>query len=91
MTISDDKRHKKLLAMRDEDIDYSDIPELDESFWLNTKVIMPRKPVKKQISIKVDRDVLAFFRKDGPGYQTRMNAVLKSFVLAHRGKSEFKP
>lgn len=77
-------RHKKLLAMRDEDIDFSDIPELDDDFWENAKVVMPEK--KEQISIKVDRDVLEYFRKDGPGYQTRMNAVLRSFVEARRGK-----
>ena len=84
MSTSTEDRHKKLLAMRDEDIDYSDIPELDDDFWANAKVVMPKK--KEQISIKVDRDVLEYFRKDGPGYQTRMNAVLRSFVEAHRGK-----
>ena len=72
--------------MRDEDIDYSDIPELDDDFWAKAKVVMPK--AKEQISIKVDREVLAYFRKDGPGYQTRINAVLKSFVEAHRGKDK---
>ena len=89
MSTSTEDRHKKLLAMRDEDIDYSDIPELDDDFWANAKVVMPKK--KEQISIKIDRDVLEFFRKDGPGYQTRMNAVLRSFVEAHRGKDSSKP
>ena len=49
---------------------------------------MPKK--KEQISIKIDRDVLEYFRKDGPGYQTRMNAVLRSFVKAHRGMDSSK-
>ena len=88
MSTSAEDRHKKLLAMRDEDIDYSDIPELDDDFWANAKVVMPKK--KEQISIKIDRDVLEYFRKDGPGYQTRMNAVLRSFVEAHRGKDSSK-
>ena len=89
MSTSTEDRHKKLLALRDEDIDYSDIPELDDDFWANANVVMP-KP-KEQISIKVDREVLDYFRKDGPGYQTRMNAVLKSFVAAHRDKDSPKP
>ena len=89
MSTSTEDRHKKLLALRDEDIDFSDIPELDDDFWAKAKVVMPK--AKEQISIKVDREVLAYFRKDGPGYQTRMNAVLKSFVEAHRDKSSPKP
>ena len=89
MSTSTEDRHKKLLAMPDENIDYSDIPELDDDFWANAKVVMPKK--KEQISIKVDREVLEYFRKDGPGYQTRMNAVLKSFVEAHRNKDNSKP
>ena len=87
MTISNSERREKLLAMSDADIDYSDIPELGDDFWANAKVIMPEKPVKKQISIKIDREVLDYFRKDGPGYQTRMNAVLKSFVRASRDRN----
>jgi uncharacterized protein (DUF4415 family) len=70
--------------MSDEQIDYSDIPELDDTFWKTAKVVLPAAPSKKQISIKIDTDVLEFFRKDGPGYQTRMNAVLRSFMRAHR-------
>ena len=80
---------KRLAAMKDEDIDCSDIPELDDDFWANAKVVMPK--TKEHISIKVDREVLDYFRKDGPGYQTRMNAVLKSFVAAHQDKDSPKP
>ncbi len=88
------KRYKKeltteeLAALPDDQIDYSDIPELSDEFWENARIVMPSVGSKKQISIKVDRDVLAFFRKGGPGYQTRMNAVLKSFVLAHQDKGK---
>lgn len=74
--------------MRDEDIDYSDIPELDESFWETAEVVMPVAAEKKQISIKIDSEVLDYFRKDGPGYQTRMNAALRSFVRAQRAKRQ---
>lgn len=86
MSSSTNKRRKKLVKMRDEDIDYSDIPELDDSFWDTAEVVMPAAPEKKQISIKIDREVLDYFRKGGPGYQTRMNAVLRSFVRAQLKK-----
>jgi uncharacterized protein (DUF4415 family) len=75
---------EEIASLPDDQISYKDIPELSDEFWENARVVMPAKESKKQISIKVDRDVLAFFRKDGPGYQTRMNAVLRSFVLAHQ-------
>ena len=42
MSTSTEERHKKLLAMRDEDIDYSDISELDDDFWANARVVMPK-------------------------------------------------
>ena len=89
MSTSTEDRHKKLLAMRDEDIDYSDIPELDDDFFENAKIVAP--PGKERITFTVDRDVLEYFRKDGPGYQTRMNAVLRSFVEAHRDKDSPTP
>ena len=84
MSSSKHKRHKKLIEMRDEDIDYSDIPELNEEFWETAKVVMQVTPEKRQISIKIDREVLDYFRQGGPGYQTRMNSVLRSFVRAQR-------
>lgn len=77
---------KALDEMKDEDIDTSDIPELDESFWNSAELVMPE--AKERISIRVDRDVLEYFRKGGPGYQTRMNAVLRSFVEAQRGRDD---
>lgn len=66
--------------MRDEDIDFSDIPELDEDFFRNAVIVMPTK--KKAISLRVDEDVLEWFKKQGKGYQTRMNAVLRHYMDA---------
>ena len=74
--------------MTDEAIDYSDIPELDEAFWETAEIVMPVAPSKKQISIKIDNKVLNYFRQDGPGYQTRMNAVLRAFVRSQRKKTD---
>jgi uncharacterized protein (DUF4415 family) len=48
------------------------------------KVAWPQP--KQAISLRIDQDVLAWFRNGGPGYQTRMNAVLRAFVEAQRGK-----
>ena len=80
---------EELAALPDDQIDYSDIPELDDDFWENARIVAP--PGKERITFGVDRDVLEFFRKDGPGYQTRMNAVLRSFVEAHRDKDSPTP
>ena len=52
--------------------------------WTNLKVAWPQP--KQAISLRIDQDVLAWFRNGGPGYQTRMNAVLRAFVDAQRGK-----
>ncbi|MET3613025.1 uncharacterized protein (DUF4415 family) [Rhizobium aquaticum] len=70
----------KKRADSDQDIDYSDIPELDEAFFKNAKLVEPSP--KEQITMRIDADVLEWFKARGKGYQTRMNAVLKAYVLA---------
>lgn len=67
--------------MKDSEIDYSDIPELDEEFFKNAKVVLPEP--KTAVSIRLDKDVIAWFKKQGGGYQTKINAVLKTYVKAH--------
>lgn len=69
---------KKLDKIRDKDIDYSDIPELDESFFRKEIVKLPQK--KDSITLRIDHDVLEFFKNQGRGYQTLMNAVLKTYA-----------
>jgi len=61
--------------MSDTDIDYSDIPSLDKSFL--KKATVPWPPVKKQLTIRVDADILAWLRAQGKGYQTRINRILR--------------
>jgi len=73
---------ERLDRMNDDEIDYSDIPELDEHFWKNAKLVMPVK--KSRISIRLDQEVLEWFKSQGKGYQTKINAVLKSYMDAHR-------
>jgi uncharacterized protein (DUF4415 family) len=53
----------------------------DASFWKEAKIVMPR--AKETITIRLDADVLEWFRREGSGYQTRINAILRSYVRAH--------
>ena len=72
-------------ALKDRDIDYSDIPRLDDSFFKRPVVQLP-KP-KKPITIRVDPEVLEWFQAKGARYQTRIHAVLKAYVHAHKKAS----
>jgi uncharacterized protein (DUF4415 family) len=67
--------------MKDADIDFSDIPEIDRSVFKKMVIRMPEK--KAALSIRLDPGVVTWFRKQGRGYQTRINAVLRSYVEAH--------
>ena len=53
----------------------------DEGFWRTAQVVLPRP--KETITIRLDADVLEWFRKQGKGYQTRINAILRSYMRAH--------
>jgi uncharacterized protein (DUF4415 family) len=70
-------------ALRDEDIDYSEIPDLNalgEEFWSNA--VVKRAEPKVQVTIRLDREVLDWFKAQGKGYQTRVNAVLRAYKEA---------
>ncbi|HEX3483573.1 MAG TPA: BrnA antitoxin family protein, partial [Micropepsaceae bacterium] len=56
-------------------------PILDENFWKNAVVMAPQKKIAT--SVRLDRDVLEWFRAKGKGYQTRINAVLRGYMQAH--------
>jgi len=71
---------KRLRRMKDEEIDTSDIPELDASFFEKAVIAMP-KP-KAPVSIRLDQDVLEWFKSQGKGYQTRINALLRAYMEA---------
>ena len=74
---------KNLAAMEDKDIDISDIAELDENFFRNAEL---RVPAKQSVTMRLDSDVLAWFKAQGQGYQTRINKLLRSYmdVQLHR-------
>jgi uncharacterized protein (DUF4415 family) len=75
-----------LAAMRDEDIDFSDIPEvLDWSGAVRGKFY---RPVKQQVTLRLDADVLHWFKANGGrGYQTRINAALRRAIEDERRKA----
>src|SRR6266705_3002235 len=58
--------------------------DYDDAHWSEALLVIP--PKKKAISIRLDEDVLDFFRREGAGYQRRMNAVLRSFMQQKRKK-----
>jgi uncharacterized protein (DUF4415 family) len=73
----EDRTDWQIVDDRIDDVD--DEPEWD---WSKAEVVIPTS--KEQISLRVDADVLAFFKQEGRGYQTRMNAVLRSYMKAHQ-------
>ena len=68
--------------MVDKEINISDVPKFGKSFFENAVVRMPKN--KKAVSLRVDSDVLDWFKKSGKGYQTKINAVLRSYAEAHQ-------
>jgi len=70
----------RLRQMRDVDIDDSDIPRLDRSFWKRAKLTLPEP--KDRLTIRVDHDVVEWLKRAGSGYQTRINAILLSYMKA---------
>lgn len=64
--------------MKDSDIDYSDIPELDDSFFERATEAWP--PAKQQVTIRLDTDVVRWLKAHGRGYQTRINRILRAVM-----------
>jgi uncharacterized protein (DUF4415 family) len=75
---------QRIETMKDQEIDVSDNPELDEHFF--REAIWWPGP-KQQITLRLDPDVVAFFRKRGRGYQTAINAVLRKYVEARKARA----
>jgi uncharacterized protein (DUF4415 family) len=68
--------------MTDEEIDTSDIPPLDETFFANARLRLPAQKVS--VTLDVDADVLAWFKAQGEEFQQRVNAALKIYAEAHK-------
>jgi len=67
-----------------EPIDLSDISEADASFWQDATIVIP--DAKTKLTIRIDTDVYRWFTAQGPGYQTRMNAVLRSYMASKQSR-----
>jgi uncharacterized protein (DUF4415 family) len=76
---------ERLKNLKDEDIDYSDIPEISDFSkfrpWEQRQMF---KPVKVAVTCKLDADIVAWLKQEGKGYQTRMNTILREAML-HSG------
>lgn len=66
--------------MTDKEIRLNENPELGNEFFNNATLRMPDP--KKSISLRIDKDILGWYKKQGPGYQTRINAVLRMYMQA---------
>jgi uncharacterized protein (DUF4415 family) len=76
------KQRKELNALEGRPIDTSDIPELPAGAWKNAVRGRFYRPVKQAVSLRLDADVIAWLKKDGDGYQTRANQMLRERMLA---------
>jgi len=74
--------------MPDEDIDTSDIPEPTPEQFARATVRKGLKPLphKQQVTLRIDADVLQWFKNRGRGYQSRINALLRAYMEAHRSE-----
>jgi uncharacterized protein (DUF4415 family) len=79
---------KSLAALRDDDIDTSDAPELLD--WSGAKRGLFYRPVKQQLTLRLDADVVAWFKshtKPNEGYQTRINRALREYVQGQASRT----
>jgi uncharacterized protein (DUF4415 family) len=87
MTPARKRKLAQLAARPDSEIDFSEIPSLKESFWKNAVRNPFYRPVKQQLTVRLDADVVAWLRQQGKGYQTRLNRVLREAMLEDIQKS----
>ena len=73
-------------SMPDEQINYSDAPGLPGAIWMKAATELPH--TKEQITLRIDAEVLEFFKQTGKRYQSRMNAVLRSYVTAQKAHAK---
>jgi len=77
---------KTLSEMPDSEIDFSDIPPLDDAFFKNAVKNPFYRPTKKSTTVRVDSDVLTWLKSQGKGYQTRLNSILREAMLRAQHK-----
>ena len=77
---------KRVNDLKDEDIDTSDIPELDEAFFADAEIRMPQH--KDPVTLRLDHDLVEWYKSFGKGYQTRINAVLRLYMTAKKTENK---
>ncbi|MFM9853848.1 MAG: BrnA antitoxin family protein [Sphingomonadaceae bacterium] len=87
-TPEEEARLDALFARPDSEIDLSDMPEWTKEDFKNAVRGDLYRPLKEQVTAKVDQDVVAWLKSGGPGYQTRMNAILRGAMLAALAKKD---
>lgn len=84
LTKAQEANLKRLTALPDDEINYDDIPALTEAQLAEMQRGRFYRPVKKQITARVDADVLAWLKSQGKGYQSRMNEILRDAMLGSK-------
>ncbi len=85
--ISEERKKEldKLFDRPDSEIDLSDIPELTKEWFESATLVMPGEwEAKKVVGLRLERDVIDWFRSQGKGHTTRMAQVLKSYYQHHK-------
>jgi uncharacterized protein (DUF4415 family) len=88
LTKAERARLKALASHPDSEIDTSDIPEMTEEQWKNARRGHFYRPRKRQITARVDADVLDWLKAQGKGYQSRINAILRREMLTSARSSK---
>ncbi len=74
----------RLDTLADANIDFSDIPEITPEMFAQGVVRRGLKPItKRQVTLRLDSDVVEWFKQQGNGYQTKMNALLRAYMIEH--------
>ena len=90
LTAEEQQTWKELQEMRDEDIDNSDIPPQTAGGWRRVSDLIPAEN-KRQITLRLDADVIEFFRGTGRRYQSRIKAALRDYVNAQKKDVQRQP
>jgi uncharacterized protein (DUF4415 family) len=82
---------ERLDRLQDHEIDFSDLPPLEPAAF--ARALVQRggvldKPNKPQVTLRLDAEVLAWFRSRGKGYQTEINSLLRAYMEAHRSETQ---
>ena len=84
LTTAQHERLKAITTMSDAEIDYSDMPkQTGTAQWTRPGALVPAEN-KQQVTLRIDADVLDFFKETGKRYQSRINAALREYMAAHR-------